>query len=99
MDYSKKEFFNLAEAVEAQGGEHLDEMCKSHTYEFSGKKIKPVTLAGCGNSALFEIPYEALDKRGKDMGAQPITVCAVDDDMGRWPRFGGDRFGVTTDDA
>jgi hypothetical protein len=27
---------------------------------------------------------------GPPMGE--VTVCAVDDEMGRWPRFGGDRF-------
>jgi hypothetical protein len=92
MDYEKDEFFALIEDVEDQGGEHLDELCKHRRYEFTGDSIKPVVLPGCGNAALFRVPYEAIDKKGKEAGVQPIVVCAVDDDMGRWPRFGGDRF-------
>lgn len=71
------------EQAEAQGIEHLDELCLPKEYEFGGNAT-PVTLRGCGNSSMFAVPY------GKD--GEPAKVCAVDDDMGRWPRFGGDRF-------
>lgn len=100
MNYEQEEFFALVEAVEYQGGELLDELCKSRKYTFTGDKAKPITLAGCGNQSLFRVPYEAygirLDEEGSELveaGLHPVVVCAVDDDMGRWPRFGGDRFG------
>lgn len=85
MNYSQDEFFELMDQVEAQGGTHLDEMCKAKTYEFTGDRIKPATLPGCGNVALFDVPF-------LDNSSDGVTVCAVDDDMGKWPRFGGDRF-------
>lgn len=90
MNYEKDEFFALMDLVEEQDGEHLDAQCSARTFEFCGDKLKPATLPGCGNSSLFAVPYKT-EKGGPDNG--PITVCAVDDDMGRWPRFGGDRFG------
>ncbi len=92
MNYSEPEFFALLEAVEGQGGEHLDEQCKAKRYEFVGSDQKPVTLPSCGNNALFHVPYEARDADGMELGLHPLRVCAVEDDMGRWPRFGGDRF-------
>lgn len=92
MDYSKQEFFDLLEMVEDAGGEHLDEQCLAKTYTFCGERLKPATLPGCGNSALFVVPYvESEDKNGEVI--THVKACAVDDDMGRWPRFGGDRFG------
>ncbi len=93
MDYSKDEFFDLMQAAEDDGCTHTEEMCVAKEYNFTGKKSKPVTLAGCGNTTIFEVPYVGLDKHGNEMPVQPVRVCAVDDDMGRWPRFGGDRFG------
>lgn len=91
MNYSQDDFFELMDAVEAQQGTHLDEQCVAKKYIFSGKKIQPLTYPGCGNSALFMVPYEG--------GKEPeVKVCAVDDDMGRWPRFGGDKFGIDEDD-
>lgn len=92
MKYDKAEFFDLMERVDVEGGEHLDAQCSAREFSFSGDKMKPVLMPGCGESALFSIPY---DSKGKDNG--PVQVCAVDDDMGRWPRFGGDRFGVDDD--
>lgn len=93
MTYDHEEFFDLVELVESQGGELLDDMCKARRFNLTGNKTKPITIAGCGNQTLFRVPYEALDKKGKEAGLHPVVVCAVDDDMGRWPRFGGDRFG------
>lgn len=92
MNYSQNEFFALVETVEEQGGEHLDKLCKAQTYKFVGNKQKPMTLPSCGNSALFLVPYEAINRDGSEAGLQPVEVCAVDDDMGRWPRFGGDKY-------
>jgi len=85
MNYTKDEFFELMDDVEAQGGTHLDDLCAHKTYDFVGDKLKPVTLPGCGNNAIFNVPF--LDDE-----TLSVTVCAVDDDMGKWPRFGGDRF-------
>lgn len=96
MKYDKDEFFDLMERVDADGGEHLDAQCQAREFTFSGDKMRPVLLPGCGESALFHVPYEGI-KGAKDNG--PVQVCAVDDDMGRWPRFGGDRFGRDEDDA
>lgn len=93
MNYSKDEFLDLMTQVDDAGGEHLDEMCAARTYKFTGERLKPATLPGCGNSTLFAVPYEGLDLKGNEMPVQPVRACAVDDDMGRWPRFGGDRFG------
>lgn len=94
MDYSQDEFFDFMEDVERQGGEHLDELCKSTTYSvFSGKhEVKPLTFPMCGNSSLFRVPYQALSVAGDEIGTHPVVACAVDDDMGAWPRFGGDRL-------
>jgi hypothetical protein len=92
MNYTPAEFFALIEAVEEQGGEHLDAQCDSRMYEFTGSKQEPMTLPSCGNSALLLIPYEALNKDGSEAGLQPVQACAVDDDVARWPRFGGDKY-------
>jgi hypothetical protein len=97
VNYSKDEFYDLMEQVEAAGGEHLDEMCKMRSYEFCGDKLpdRAKVLPGCGESALFTVPYKTVKKNsmGDVLVDSEIKVCAVDDDMGRWPRFGGDRFG------
>ncbi len=92
MNYTKEEFFDLMERVDDVDGTHLDEQCKMRTYEFCGDKLpdRAKTLPGCGESALFLVPYEGIEGTSEH---GPIRVCAVDDDMGRWPRFGGDRFG------
>lgn len=89
MNYSQEEFLRLMEAVEEQGGEHLDDLCSAKTYEFTGKELARVTLPGCGNTSLFAVPYDALAKDGTEVGPQPVTACAVDDNMGAWPRFVG----------
>lgn len=87
LNYDRDEFIELLDAVEDQDGVHLDDQCKARKYTWVGKKTKPAIIAGCGNETLFEIPYDG--ERGEESS---LTVCAVDDDMGRWPRFGGDRF-------
>ena len=85
INYNKDEFFALIEAVERQGGTHLDSMCTGHHYVCdSGDKAVEVTLPGCGSVAMFEIPY---DSHIAGESFRTITACAVDDDMGRWPRF------------
>lgn len=92
MMYSREEFFALIEAVEDDGGEHLDKTCEVRRYEFVGSKSKPFIPPSHRDPTLFLVPYEAADKRGLEMGTQAVEACAVEDDMGRWPRFGGDRY-------
>jgi hypothetical protein len=90
VEYQQDEFFALMEQVEDQGGDHLPERCKAQRYTFTGDQIKPVTLPSCGNETLFSIPYV-----GEKDKPSAITVCAVDDNMGMWPRFAG----VMNDDS
>jgi hypothetical protein len=86
VNYEADDFLRLMEEVEFQGGVHRDETCSAKKYAFVGDKAKPVVIAGCGNLSLFEVPYAKEPKAGA--AAQGVvTVCAVDDDMGRWPRF------------
>jgi hypothetical protein len=92
MNYSQTEFLRLLDQIESQSGEHLDKPCTPQTYNFTGEKSKPMTFGSCGNFSLFSIPYAAQDVKGKDIGARKVQVCAVEDDLGRWPRFGGNRF-------
>jgi hypothetical protein len=89
MQYSRAEFLRLVEAVEDQHGQHLDEACSAQRYELTGDKSKHnfVVLPGCGKRALFEVPYEATNAKGEDIGIQPIKLCAYDDMMGLMPRF------------
>jgi hypothetical protein len=93
VKYSKHDFFDLMARIDEQDGEHLDEQCQMRTYEFCGDLLpeRLQTMPGCGESALFMVPYVGITG-STDNG--PVKVCAVDDDMGRWPRFGGDRFGA-----
>lgn len=88
MEYKQDEFLNLMEAVDDQGGEHLDEMCKAKVYsEFTGRhKVKTLTWAGCGQSAIFEVPYEP-ENQSDAAELALVRVCAVEDSMGAWPRF------------
>ncbi len=92
MNYSQEDFFALMEAVENVGGEHLDDVCGPKTYKWIGTGIKPITYPGHSGAASFLIPYEATDKKGEGMGLHPHRACAVEDDLARWPRFGGDEY-------
>jgi hypothetical protein len=84
MNYTEKQFFALIEEIEAQGGELTDELCKSRTYTFTGEETsKPLRLAGCGNTSIFMIYYDA----GKDDKLDAVKLCAVCDDLGSAPRF------------
>lgn len=86
MNYTPEQFFALIEAVEEQGGELTDDLCAARTYDFCGEKSKPVTLSGCGNTSIFEVPYEAEDEG--DVGELGLLrLCGVCDDLGLTPRF------------
>lgn len=87
MHYDQQEFFRLMEEVEFQGGEYLDELHDGifHT-KLTGDKVRGYEVAYCGEAALFEVPYEPMNKQGV---IAKVKVCAVDDRMGLWPRFAG----------
>jgi hypothetical protein len=93
MHYNREDFLGLMKLAEAQDCDHLDGLCTARKYEFTGKSSKPVVIPGCGNSALFTVPYTSLPKAGaKESVESEVTACAVDDNMLMWPRFGGDRY-------
>ena len=58
-----------------------------------GKDYQTATCS-CGNEAKFVLPYQPIDAAGKidaeamlKRGAGLVQVCAVCDDVGRWPNF------------
>lgn len=86
MYYERDEFFRLMESIETQYGIHLDEQHENvyHTELLNDSGAKGLEVVNCGQSALFEVPYEA---RG-DLGVlTTLKVCAVCDRLGLWPRF------------
>jgi hypothetical protein len=88
MNYTNEQYLRLIAAIEAEGGELLDELCSSRGYEFSGNLGKDVILPGCGNTSIFEIPYEVPAQGTANASVlQPIRLCAVCDELGRTPRF------------
>lgn len=86
MEYEPDQFFSLVEKVEAQGGAHLDTLCEVRKYTFTGKLVKPIVKPGCGNPTLFTVPYKHRDTKGVERD-HAVKVCAVEDNMGLWPRF------------
>jgi hypothetical protein len=94
VNYTKDQFFDLMAQAEEQGATHRVEVCSETAYDFGGRK--PVTFRGCGHAAIFDVPYESVVHDARDDAA--VRVCAVEDAMGRWPRFGGDQFGKEVED-
>lgn len=88
MNYQPQDINALVTRVEAIGGEHIDEMCTARQYDLTGTVRVSVgsilMLPGCGHTFMFNVPYESPDG-----STQPITLCAVCDDMGLMPRFSG----------
>jgi hypothetical protein len=87
---NRQDFLRLVEAVEDQGGAHLDEVCSMSTYsEWTGdREVKPLHVAGCAKRTLFEVPYDALDKEGNEQEyPHSVKLCAVEDMMHLMPRF------------
>lgn len=87
MNYTQDEMIDLMEKVEAEGGDHLDLICKHKRYTFSGPHQKPLIWPGCGNSTLFDICYD-LEPESNVLEQSMLTICAVDDAMAAWPRYG-----------
>lgn len=102
MNYSQNELLELMDEVLAQDGEHLDRECVTREFDFTGDIKLPEkdrVLPYCGHPTIFSVPYSALDVKGNEVGRETVEVCAVDDNMAMWPRFGGDRFAAIFDAA
>lgn len=97
MRYHPDDFYRLMEAVEEAGGMQIERRCEPTKIRLKAPnargEMKPKTFftAGCQQNALFAVPYEVpqgrLGTKMQKAGAGVAIVCAVDDDMGRWPRF------------
>lgn len=98
MQYHPDDFLRLVEAVEDTGGTLLPDICNPR--QFKLRLPSPETgeyewtdlyTSGCMREARFALPYNVpQSKQGakmKERAAGIVTVCAVDDDMGKWPRF------------
>lgn len=85
MNYDPDEFLELEVAIEAQGGIALPETCTGHTIKYKasrGRAHQRIQTSHCGNNCKFSVPYLGeAEKLGH------VTACAVDDNMGDWPRF------------
>jgi hypothetical protein len=136
MKIAHSDFLRLIDAVEEDGGKHLDESCTGTLVEFKekdGKVVRDLTM-GCNQDTLFEVPYdpsemaavpepimepddnrspyigldgeerqprrsrkddndnplvEIVMRKGRDSGGIPssVKVCALDDNVGMWPRY------------
>ncbi len=91
MKIDPAEWHAFVVRAEDQDCEQLDDICSHRKYVMTGDKHgqKPVTLAGCGNSVLFVVPYVSTLAHHSN---ESVTVCAVDDNVAMWPRFGGDAY-------
>lgn len=97
MLYHPSDFQRLAEEVENQGGTslpgpHNPRKLTMKLPDAKGEqRWQDAFTTGCQQEAQFLVPYDLPDTRlGKAMekrGAGIVQVCAVDDDMGKWPRF------------
>jgi hypothetical protein len=84
MVYTEADFQRLVAALEDQGGQHLNDQCKAKTYRWTGTNEQPRVVEGCGNHMLLDVQYEPYQDGSV---VQSVTVCAVDDNVGMWPRF------------
>lgn len=76
--YTEAEFFRLYEAVEEQGGIHIDEPHEGHIIvdlQFG--------LEYCGKNAQFDLTYHDYASEEECL----VRVCAEEDRIGLWPRF------------
>jgi len=90
VDYKPDEFIALLEEVEHQGGALLNDPCEPSYFNLeqpdaSGKlKLRKLSTTGCGNDCRMGVPYQPPEGT---TGAAFVAACAVDDNMGDWPRF------------
>lgn len=97
MNYHPSDFQRLAEEVEEQGGTalpgaHNPRKLSMKLPDAEGEsRWQDAFTTGCHQEARFLVPYalpggklgEVMEQRGAGI----VEVCAVDDDMGKWPRF------------
>jgi hypothetical protein len=99
MRYHEDDFLRLMSAAEEQGGVLAETPCKGAKFRIkqpNGErmKYKEFRTHGCGLDTVFILPYQkpgGKDTRGGNIpgGTGTVAVCAVGDDIGRWPRFRG----------
>jgi hypothetical protein len=94
MHYEQSEFYDLIDAIEDEGGKHLAGedgvllMCTSRTVKLAGKDSKELTMPGCGNTTIVEIPYQhPVEDATNATVLSMARFCAVCDDLGWWPRY------------
>jgi hypothetical protein len=98
MQYNPDDFLRLMEAIEAIGGAHCEKPCVGTKYKIQLPNAQNVLkwndkfTTACNQQTRFLVPYkrpgaptEKMKEEESDRGL--VTVCAVDDSMGRWPRF------------
>lgn len=95
MKYTRGSWEALAEAIEQQGGMLLPEPCLGGRidYELPQKEAvpdDPSTRCACGNETRAVIPYESIEFDKPQSGTELVSVCAVCDGVGAWPRFEGE---------
>jgi hypothetical protein len=98
MLYHPDDFERLVDTIEASGGTHMPGPHRAKKFKLkmpNGPDGKPrwteVFTVGCERETRFLVPYAVpkgrLGKKMLQRGAGLVEVCAVDDDMGKWPRF------------
>lgn len=97
MQFHPDDFDRLAAEVERQGGTSLPGAHNARRIYMKAvgpdgtEKHQDAFTIGCGREARFLVPYglpqSKLGKAMEKRGAGIVEVCAVDDDMGKWPRF------------
>lgn len=85
--YSANEFSALTDEIERQNGALLADPCVGSevAYKIAGRRA-PARTVECRNKARFVVRYECDDDQA-DRGGGFATVCAIDDEVGKWPRF------------
>lgn len=98
MRYHPDDFLRLIELVEVTGGSQAEGRCEPVKFRLKQPdtkgemRYKDFHTAGCRKEALFIVPYQKPEYKGEDDtmiegGIGTGVFCAVDDSMGRWPRF------------
>jgi len=97
LQYHPDDFLRLSDEVERQHGTsvpgpHNPRRLRMKATDADGEeRWQDAFTAGCGQETRFLVPYALPQgKLGKAMekrGAGVVEACAVDDDMGKWPRF------------
>lgn len=94
LNYHPDDFFRLLDLVEADGGALLEDRCESAAFQLTQPTIsgahvrRTFETVGCGEQSRFVLPYDRIAEAKLDADeAAFVTVCAVDDDMGKWPKY------------